>query len=136
MNPSTIAIAAVLLFGAGLGVGWTANGWRLHADISAIEAKQAGDLAASTTAAMTDLKTAAAAINTAANEYAGVAGRLDVKLDQIKKDMKNAKPLPVDCRPDAVRVRDLGAAIDAANEAATGHETGGTLPGADQAGSR
>ena len=136
MTPSTIAVIVVVLFGAGVGTGWTANGWRLHAEISGIEANQAGAQAASATAAMTDLQTAAATINAAANEYAGDAARLNKKLDSIKKVMKNAQPLPVDCRPDAVRVREFDAAIDAANEAAAGHAVGATVPGAGQAGRR
>lgn len=57
-------------------------------------------------------------INNAAREFLAGQNDFGVKLDEIGKDLHNVqtqKPLPVNCKPDAGRVRDLNAAIEATN---------------------
>jgi len=106
--------AAVLGFGAG----WAINGWRLGAELAGEKAARAQDHAAQAGAALSALQADASAIRQAATEYAGIQSTLAPKLTALTKELRNAKPLPADCRPDPVRVRNLDAAIDAANQAA------------------
>lgn len=57
-------------------------------------------------------------INNAAREFLAGQNDFGVKLDEIGKDLHNVqtqKPLPVNCKPDPGRVRDLNAAIQATN---------------------
>lgn len=128
MNPLTInplpllagaAIAALIGFGGG----WAINGWRLAANVA--ETKQAG------------AEFRAKAANTALDQLAGrletmnagaTAAQLDVKtlgvkMDQVRKELKNAqsqKPLAVDCRPDTGRLDRLRNAVNATNAAVSG----------------
>ena len=108
------AVAAVLAFGAG----WAVNGWRLGAELAGEKAARAQDQAAQAGATLSTLQADAAAIRKATTEYAGIQSTLAPKIAALTKELRNAKPLPADCRPDPVRVRNLDAAIDAANQAA------------------
>ena len=108
------AVAAALCFGAG----WAINGWRLGAGVAKLQAKHALEQAAQATAVVSTLQADAAAIHKAATEYAGIQSTLAPKIAALTKELRNAPRLPVDCRPDDVRVRNLDAAIDAANQAA------------------
>lgn len=105
--------AGVLAFGAG----WVVNGWRLETELSKLKTAQAVEKANQAAATLTTLQADAEAIHKAAAEYAGIETTLAPKIAALTKELRNAKPLPVDCRPDAVRVRNLDAAIDAANSA-------------------
>jgi len=107
-------VAVALAFGAG----WAVNGWRLDADLANLRAEHAQAQAAQATATVSTLQADAAAIHQAATEYAGIQSTLAPKLTALTKELRNAKPLPADCHPDPVRVRNLDAAIDAANQAA------------------
>jgi len=53
-----------------------------------------------------------------ADEYRSIQSALGTRLDAIQKELKNAKPLPADCRPYVGRVRMLSNAVDAAKQAA------------------
>jgi hypothetical protein len=108
------AVAAAVCFGAG----WAVNGWRLGTDVANLRAERAQEQAAQATAAVSTLQADAAAIHQAATEYAGIQSTLAPKIAALTKELRNAPRLPVDCRPDDVRVRNLDAAIDAANQAA------------------
>lgn len=105
--------AGVLLFGAG----WVINGWRLEAALSKLKTAQAVEKANQAAGALTTLQADAAAIHQAATEYAGIETTLAPKIAALTKELRNAKPLPMDCRPDTLRMRNLDAAIDAANSA-------------------
>lgn len=113
-----LAVGVAVAFGAGFAV----QGWRLGAQIAELKASRANEIAAQSQAALNDLSDASKKINQAANDYASIETTLGKKMDQLRKDFKDAKPLPPDCRPDSVRVRNLDAAIDAANEAAAGRK--------------
>lgn len=106
--------AAVLGFGAG----WVVNGWRLGSELAGEKAAHAQVQATQATAALTTLQADAATIHRAATEYAGIQSTLAPTIAALTKELRNAPRLPADCRPDAVRVRNLDAAIDAANQAA------------------
>jgi hypothetical protein len=62
------------------------------------------------------------AISSAAALLGNAQGVLDTKFSAINKDFANAikaHPLPIDCKPDDVRMRTLRAAVEAANSART-----------------
>ena len=67
---------------------------------------------------LADVQADAAAIRTAASELATIESTQAPGMTALAKELRSAKLLVSDCRPDAVRVRDLDAAIDAANRAA------------------
>lgn len=132
LEPYIGVIKAVLLVALGVllfAAGWHVNGWRLNGQIEQLKAARAADQAVQATAALADLTAAADKINKAAGSaHVDVAG-LNTKLDQIRKDFRDAKPapLPADCRPDAVRVRELAAAADAVDQAVTRQRSGSGL---------
>ncbi|WP_029046256.1 hypothetical protein [Cupriavidus sp. amp6] len=109
-----MGVLAVVLFAAG----WTANGWRKDAEFERLKVASAQVDLAEANRALEDLSTAGRKIREAADDYAGIQTTLSGKLDAIRKDLKNAKPLPVGCRPDDVRMRKLSDAVDAAKQAA------------------
>ncbi|MGT2429227.1 hypothetical protein ACU4HD_11865 [Cupriavidus basilensis] len=108
------ALAAAALFAAG----WAVNGWRKDAELAELTAARAQSDLAGANQALGDLRTASANIRAHADEFTAIQSTLGTKLDAIQKELKNAKPLPVDCRPDAGRVRLLSDAVDAAKQAA------------------
>lgn len=112
------AVAALTLGACLFAAGWQVNGWRKDAQIAELTAARAQADLTSANLALTDLRVAGQTIRQKADEYAGIQSTLGAKLDAIRKDMKNAKPLPVDCRPDDFRVRKLSDAVDAAKQAA------------------
>lgn len=112
-------VAAVLAAGL-FASGWAINGWRKDAEIERMKTASAQADVASANQALEDLQQAGATIRAKADEFSGIQTTLVAKMDAIRKDLKNAKPLPADCRPDDVRVRNLSDAVDAANAAAAG----------------
>jgi hypothetical protein len=107
----------LLVLALGFGTGWLVNGWRLHSALAKMEAGHAKEKAEQAIAAMTALKADAATIHQAATEFAGIQNTLAPKMVALTKELRNAPRLPVDCKPDPVRVRNLDSAIDAANQA-------------------
>ena len=125
-------IAVAVIAAAGAAGGWVVQGWRKDADIADLKREQADDRAADTAAALTDLVTAAGKVKAAAQGYVSARNDLTTAMSAISMDLKNVQkqnPLPVDCRPDAGRLRNLQAAAAAANAAAagTGQQPGGAL---------
>ncbi|MDH2239058.1 hypothetical protein N5K27_22375 [Pigmentiphaga sp. GD03639] len=99
---------------------------RQQADVSRQQAKESA-------AALSDLETMIRNIRAAADGYQAQQAILAPRIDALAREIKNApKPLPVDCRPDDFRVRNLRAAVDAANEAgsapAAGQPSGRAVP--------
>ncbi len=115
------ALAASILLLAGLllaGVaGWVANGWRHGAEIAELRRAHAEFRAGLSEQALADVQADAATVRQAATEFRTIQSILAPKMTALTKELRNAKPLPPDCRPDPVRVRNLDAAIDAANQA-------------------
>ena len=70
--------------------------------------------------ALAALSAASVQLRAAADRAAVANVSLKPELNAIRKELKHATPLPVDCRPDAGRMRQLASAIDATNHAATG----------------
>ena len=112
------AIAAVALAGVAFAAGWTANGWRKDAEIAELTSARARADLTTANQAIGELRAASADIRARADEYRGISTQLDAAASAIRKELKNAKPLPADCRPDDFRVRKLSDAVDAAKQAA------------------
>lgn len=108
-----LVLVGLLLAGA---AGWIANGWRHGAEIAELRRAHAEFRTTLSEAALADVQADAATIRTAAAEFAAIQSTLAPKMTALTKELRNAKPLPPDCRPDPVRVRNLDAAIDAANK--------------------
>ena len=96
--------------------GWFANGWRHDAEIAELQRAHAEFRATLSEAALADVQADAAIIRTAATEFAAIQSTLAPRMSALTKELRNAKPLPDDCVPDADRVRNLDAAIEAANK--------------------
>ena len=97
--------------------GWFANGWRHDIELAELREAHQKERAERAEAAMASFKNDADRIIQAANQYAAIGTTLAPKMSVLIKELSNAKPLPVGCAPDHFRVRNLDAAIDAANQA-------------------
>jgi hypothetical protein len=60
-------------------------------------------------------------MNVADAQYQGALASIDQKFSAVQAEWKNAtaKPLPVDCKPDALRLRVLATAVAATHQAAS-----------------
>lgn len=101
-------------------MGWLFQGWRLNGEIANIRKEQATQIAKDANTALTDLKEATKGINDAAKGAQTEKITLANQIAALRKDIKNAKPLPVDCKPDDVRMRNLSGAVSATNKAVVG----------------
>ncbi|AOZ02271.1 hypothetical protein BKK81_23600 [Cupriavidus sp. USMAHM13] len=109
------------LAGAGLllgAAGWTANGWRLEAVQAASALAASGAQARQSAQALETLRASSAAMRAAADAYRQSQSALAARLDRLEEELQRARPLPVDCRPDAERMRLLSGAVDATRAAA------------------
>lgn len=113
-----IAVAAVIAvaFGAGCAV----TGWRKDADIADLKREKAEAEAKESQQAFSNLAAAIKRIKDVADSANIDVSALGRKLDAISKEQKNVKPLPVDCRLDPDRLRNLAEAAAAVNESAFG----------------
>lgn len=119
--PGWVRIALLVI--AGIAIGATAQGWRKNAVIADLQRDSETGRADRAETALDTLNTAINKMNTAAGDYIIARDNLRLQMDAITKELKNVQaknPLPVDCRPDAGRLRSLQAAVDAANRAAAG----------------
>lgn len=122
-----IACAVGVLVALAGAAGWTAQGWRKDAVIADLKAKHSGQEAADVTKAFDQFKGNAQSIAEAASSAQASNATTAATLRVIRQELKNAKPLPDDCRPDAERLRKRNAAIKAYNDAATGRVPGGPV---------
>ena len=106
-------LLAMSLAGA---AGWFTNGWRHGAEIADLRRAHAEFRAGLSEAALTDVMADTATIRQAATELAAIQFTLAPRMSALTKELRNAKPLPAGCVPDADRVRNLDAAIEAANK--------------------
>lgn len=123
LNPLPLLAGAVVALGIGFGGGWMVNGWRLESNVTAAKLQTAEQRAESANKALDQITTRMDNMNTATTTAQLDVSTLAAKVDQIRKDQKNAqdqKPLPVDCIPDSGRLRSLRDAVGAANAAITG----------------
>ena len=109
-------VAAILVLGAAGAAGWFTNGWRHGAEIAELQRAHAEFRATLSEAALADVQADAAAIREAAAEFATIQSTLAPRMSALTKELRNAPKLPAGCVPDPIRVRNLDAAIDAANK--------------------
>ncbi|MCY1263149.1 hypothetical protein D9M68_124180 [compost metagenome] len=116
---AALFVAGVVLGGAIAGPAawhWQANSYERK--LSALGEQHARGELQVAHLALDQLQSASALIHQRAVEYAGIQSTLGLQLEAIRQDLKNAKPLPADCRPDDFRVRKLTDAVGAAQQAA------------------
>jgi len=109
-------VAAILVLGAAGAAGWFANGWRHGAEIADLKRAHAEFRATLSEAALATVQADAATIRQAATEFATIQSTLAPRMSALTKELRNAPKLPAGCLPDPVRVRNLDAAIEAANK--------------------
>jgi len=113
---ASAALVGMLLAGA---AGWFANGWRHDAEIAELRRGHAEFRATLSEDALTTLQADAAEVRRAATEFGAIQSTLAPKMTALTKELRNVRnttPLPADCKPTPDRVRNLDAAIDAANK--------------------
>lgn len=123
LNPLPLLGGAVVAVAIGFGTGWMVNGWRLESNLAVVQKDAAQARADSANAALDQLAGRLDTMNTATTAAQMDVSTLAAKVDQIRKDQKNAQtqnPLPVDCLPDSGRLRSLRDAVGAANAAIKG----------------
>jgi hypothetical protein len=109
-------LMAMALAGA---AGWFTNGWRHDAEIAELKRAHAETMRSQSELALTTLEADAAIITQAATEFAAIQSTLAPRMSALTKELRNVRnvtPLPADCKPTPDRVRNLDAAIDAANK--------------------
>jgi hypothetical protein len=106
-------LLAMALAGA---AGWFTNGWRHGAEIAELQRAHAEFRATLSEAALADVHADAVTIRQAATEFATIQSTLTPRMSALTKELRNASKLPDGCVPDPVRVRNLDAAIEAANK--------------------
>jgi len=123
INPLILLVGIAAAMSIGFGGGWTANGWRLGAKIADVKAERSNEIAIQNKEVLDDFVATAKKIREQADGANADFSELAKDLTAIRKEFKdaNAKPLPVDCHPDAPRVRKLTNAIDAVDHAIARH---------------
>jgi len=96
--------------------GWYTNGWRHDAEIAELRRAHAETMRSQSELALTTLQADATRITEAAIEFAAIQSTLAPRMSALTKELRNAKPLPAGCAPDSDCVRNLDAAIEAANK--------------------
>lgn len=111
-----LVLVGLLLAGA---AGWVANGWRHGAELADLQRAHAEFRATLSETALADVQADAATIRQAATEFGTIRSTLAPTIAALTKELRNvrnATPLPADCKPTPDRVRNLDAAIEAANK--------------------
>lgn len=115
---------------------WVIQGWRLGGEIARLQNEGLQLHVARQQTMINQAQTAMDNISAAATRLTGISDTLDTQFHNIKEDFKNAihaTPLPVDCKPDAGRLRSLTAAVNAANAAFSGQQPEKAVRTADSA---
>ncbi len=125
-NPWVLLGITVAAFGAGVGVTASIK----NGQLARLELRQTNERIAQRDAAIADMAAASAAIKTAAENYQTDKTDLGAKIDAVRKEMRNAKPLPAGCVLDVERLRNIDAAINAVNETLARQRVGPTVSNA------
>ena len=117
IKPLVLVVALVGAAGAGAAGAWVVQGWRYGKEIAELKLERANEAVQGFQIALDDLKASAEKIGKAADAAALDTKLITTELGRLGKEYTNAtkRPLPVDCRPDAPRVRLLAesaAAVD------------------------
>jgi hypothetical protein len=126
--------AAAALVGALVGAlvagpaAWTVQGWRYGAEIAGMERDKAQADAQASRQALTDIQANIETVAAAGRRAAAVGPMLTVQINKLTGALRDAPPLPDNCRPDPVRMRSLESSVGAANRAAAGQPAGAAVP--------
>jgi hypothetical protein len=125
-SPFIMLIAGSAVAIAGFGAGWGVNGWRLGAQIADLRAEHAAAREKLATDALDTIKADTQRVVNAADLVIKHQTALSNSFVILRNEVRNANrnPLPVDCRPDDIRMRQFDAAIRAANEAIARSKSG------------
>lgn len=118
MNPLAVkAIAAAVALGLSFGAGWAVNGWRLAADLAEVKAARFDEAAQQSRDALTNYQAAAEVIHDAAASAQIDLSGFAAQLAAIRKAQRETHPppLPTDCKPGAIRLRNLAETAAAAD---------------------
>lgn len=110
-----LLIAAGLL-ATGFGSGFALERRLKNADIAELKTAIASDKEKAANAALSDLRATSAAIHEAAVNYTDTSRNLEIKLNAVRKELKNIPRLPADCVPGPDRLLRINQAIVAAGE--------------------
>lgn len=123
-----VGVGVLSLIIGGVGAGWGVAKIK-DAQIASIQAADAKADADRANAVLKKFQEQAAIITASAQAYLTIQGDLDLKIAGLKNDIGKIHfktPLPANCRSTPDRLRNLGAAIDAANAAARAQPGTGT----------
>lgn len=125
MIPAQLAAVVALVFGLLCGGGaWYVTDLRADAKIAAIEKKVADDDRKEAVDSLNQMTGQLEAVHDAAEKAVTQLAVTNGALAKIGKGLKNAPPLPTDCKPDTARVQSLDAALEAVNAATARHGSG------------
>lgn len=129
MTPDQIRLAikagaALGLLLAAFGAGWAVNGWRLDTKLAEAKAARAEEITQASQVALADYQSAAEAIKKAAAGAQIDLANVTAQLAAIRRNQKNAPPLPADCKPGPVRLHNLAETAAAADKAIAGPVAG------------
>ena len=111
-----IKVAGIALIVATLfGTGYKVRGWQDAGTIADLKLAKANQIAVDSQASLADMVAAGKQIKAAADAYTSMQDKLTPKIDQIRKDFKNAPKLPSDCTIDVVRSNAVANAISTGN---------------------
>jgi hypothetical protein len=119
------ALAGALVTGL---AAWTVQGWRYDAEIAGMERDQARADAQASRQTLADIQANIETVAAAGRRAAAVGPTLTAQINKITGALRDAPPLPDNCRPDPVRMRSLESAVEAANRAAAGQPAGAAVP--------
>lgn len=119
-------VAALMLVAALLAAGSAWYVTRLHytTQIAEMKAEKADDDRNAAVTSLNQMTGQLEAVNDAAHAAVTQLAVTNGALAKIGKGLKNAQPLPADCKPDTVRVQSLDAALDSVNAATARHGAG------------
>jgi hypothetical protein len=111
-------LIAAGIFATGFGSGFELERRLKNAELAELKATVASDKEKAANAALSDLRATSTAIHEAAVQYGDSSRNLEIKLNAVRKDLRNIPRLPADCKPGSERLLNIRNAINAANESA------------------
>lgn len=103
-----IGVIAALIGGV---IGWGANGWRLSAEVAKAKEEYSDAKLDAWHKFLDDLQANMGRMADAAEVNKVKTADIDAGVDKLVKGLRNAKPMPVECRLDDFRVKELQATV-------------------------
>lgn len=109
-------IALISALASSLGT-WMVTSAVKNGELATLEKQVAERDLSTTVASLNELTGAMQSVHDAATRAATEIGATKTTLANIKKELQHAPPLPVDCSPDAIRMRSLTDSVNTVNRA-------------------